>query len=709
MTSMQLPRIDVHQKSLPTLLDMMSSGALQIPRFQRDFVWSLPKTRALLDSIYKEFPIGTFFLWKAPMDAPHLSRPLDELGLPAPAAGTAINYILDGQQRLTSLYVTMNALEFAGRDYGRICLDLEAGSRFLEGDGESFEEPLFVYRAPDAKRLVSLTQVIGVDHLAVFGGLSDELKPAFDRLSKLLATYPFSVVSIQEQSLGDAVEIFQRINQGGKRLGRYDLVCANVWTVEFDFRKKVEEVNDSFADKGFGSIDNTIYTQTFALALHGKCTTTAELSVTTDEVQVAWKRVIKCVSRAVDFAATNLGVRRAEYLPYRGIVTVLAAYFYGSDRANPTEEERRTLWEWFWRVTLSERYGSTSPSRMAEDLRLLLKAREGEPVVFSYPSKVTPEVVLRTKMTNTASAIRNAVICMLALRHPLNLKNGSPIDLGETFFSDLNRTERHHIFPVSYLNSRPGTKSKVNLVPNFCFIPADLNKEIGARQPSDYLREYQEQNTQFEAVAQSHVLPVADSSPIWTDDFDQFLAVRAELISDALTLLPEAGPSPMIEDSGGVGGALQFTDQEARVDSVERVLRTLIHARLTAAAGDGYWKATIPGDIQGNVKERIKERLSRHPYEARPESALDRLGFCDVSDYEKILMVNWGHFGHLFGRKDELQRHMTAYRHLRNAVQHNREPSPVEGPAGEAALVWFEGILTQADEDQEPSAEDLEG
>ena len=287
MTSMQLPRIDVHQKSLPTLLNMMSSGALQIPRFQRDFVWSLPKTRALLDSIYKEFPIGTFFLWKAPMDAPHLSRPLDELGLPAPAAGTAINYILDGQQRLTSLYVTMNALEFAGRDYGRICLDLEAGSRFLEGDGESFEEPLFVYRAPDAKRLVSLTQVIGVDHLAVFGGLSDELKPAFHRLSKLLATYPFSVVSIQEQSLGDAVEIFQRINQGGKRLGRYDLVCANVWTVEFDFRKKVEEVNDSFADKGFGSIDNTIYTQTFALALHGKCTTTAELSITTDEVQVA--------------------------------------------------------------------------------------------------------------------------------------------------------------------------------------------------------------------------------------------------------------------------------------------------------------------------------------------------------------------------------------------------------------------------------------
>ena len=145
------------------------------------------------------------------------------------------------------------------------------------------------------------------------------------------------------------------------------------------------------------------------------------------------------------------------------------------------------------------------------------------------------------------------------------------------------------------------------------------------------------------------------------------------------------------------------------MDSVERVLRALIHAQLTGVAGDGYWKATIPGDIQGNVKERIKERLSRHPYEARPESALDRLGFCDVSDYEKILMVNWAHFGHLFARKDELQRHMTAYRHLRNAVQHNREPSPVEGPAGEAALVWFEGILTQVHEDQEPTVEEFEG
>src|SRR5215207_3532924 len=99
---MQLPKIDVQRDSLASILMNMKTGALQVPRFQRDFVWPLTKTRALLDSMYKEFPIGTFFLWRAPEGSPPLYRPLDELGIPGPQPGAKVSYILDGQQRLSS-------------------------------------------------------------------------------------------------------------------------------------------------------------------------------------------------------------------------------------------------------------------------------------------------------------------------------------------------------------------------------------------------------------------------------------------------------------------------------------------------------------------------------------------------------------------------------------------------------------------------------
>ena len=84
---MQQPRIDVQPQKLSQLLNDMELGKLQVPRFQRDFVWPLTKTRRLLDSMYKEFPVGTFFLWRAPAGSPLLSRPLTELGIPKPKEG----------------------------------------------------------------------------------------------------------------------------------------------------------------------------------------------------------------------------------------------------------------------------------------------------------------------------------------------------------------------------------------------------------------------------------------------------------------------------------------------------------------------------------------------------------------------------------------------------------------------------------------------
>ena len=95
-STMQESKIHVEKLELATLYNNMHQGQLQIPRFQRDFVWPVSKTQALLDSMFKEFPIGTFFLWEAPAGAPLLSRPLPELGIPAPEPGKPVTYILDG-------------------------------------------------------------------------------------------------------------------------------------------------------------------------------------------------------------------------------------------------------------------------------------------------------------------------------------------------------------------------------------------------------------------------------------------------------------------------------------------------------------------------------------------------------------------------------------------------------------------------------------
>jgi len=658
--------------------------------------------------MYKEFPIGTFFLWRAPMGSPPLSRPLTELGIPSPQAGMPVSYILDGQQCLTSLYAVIEGLTIDSKDYGRICLDLETATRFEKNKDESFEEDIFVYGTSDNKRYVAVHDLVGPNSLIIFDGIDQEWKPAFNKARNLFTTYPFSVVWIQEQTLGDAVVIFQRINQAGKRLSRYDLVCANVWTEDFDFRRRVADVNKKFNQQGFGKLDETIYTQTFALVIKDQCITAIELSLQAEEILQVWNGVIRALEVAVDFAFSSLGVKRAEYMPYRGLLVVLAYYFYHRGNSAISAQERIMLWNWFWQVTLSERYSSTSPSRMAEDAKRLRSLKDGQPVSFNYPSKVTVEAVARTKITSTTSALRNAVLCLLALREPRNFKDNSPVNLTDSFFTNLKKPERHHIFPVSYLKTNRVLTLQVHLLPNFCFIPADLNKEILSKAPADYLAEYQRKNPSFALSIASHLVPIGPGAAVWKNDFSGFLAERAQLIANELNKLVEAGPSAPSEEA-----------PLAEVDVLEIRLRDFIDHRLISVMGAHYWRKTMPGDVVTKVKGFIEEWKARHPYEDEPRSGRQRLDFCDVGDYEKIIMKNWDQFGEFFGqRKDELSKHMAAYRALRNCVQHNRPPTDVEQKNGDAALLWLGRILDQYYRDiaaaveengEEASAEEIEG
>lgn len=694
---MQLPKIVVQPQSLAAILTSMKTGDLQIPRFQREFVWPISKTRALLDSMYKEFPIGTFFLWKAPDGIPPLSRPLKELGIPGPQPGARVSYILDGQQRLTSLYCVVNGIDIDSKEYGKICINLEAATEFDANKEEDFNKDIFVYRSSDNKQYIAVKDLTGMNALSLYDGVPPQWKPAFNKAYTLFQTYPFSVVFIQEQTLADAIVIFQRINQAGQRLSRYDLVCANVWRDDFDFRKHVSEANKFFDQHGFGELDETIFTQTFALVLHDACSTVAELSLQTDEVKKAWKDVIRALGLAVDFVVNNLGVKKAAFLPYRGQLVVLAYFFYHRGTGAISANEREMLWDWFWRVTLSERYSSTSPTRMAEDARKMRGFLEGELPRFNYPLTATVDEVLRTKMSSTTSALRNGVLCMLALKQPRNFKDNSPVNLSDSFFSDLKQPERHHIFPVGYLKAHSINPNQVNLLANFCFIPSDLNKEIGARAPHEYLQQYKTENPNFDSAVQSHLIPIDKDSVVWKKDpsaFAVFLQERAKLLADELAKLVNDGPIGNLPaaDPGTV-------EPHSDVDILEVQIRDFIDARLTAVAGINYWKKTMPGDVVVFVKERITSHLSHHPYLDALEynSGRARLDFCDVSHYDKIIMKNWDVFGEVFQRKDDFQTHMNAFRNLRNCIQHNRKPTQVEQKNGEAAILWIRGALDKFD------------
>ena len=146
--------------ALPTLMNNIEQGLVKIPQFQRDFVWPLKRSATLIDSILKGYPIGTFILWKT-KEPLRFVRNIGGAELPGTPPGDFVQHVLDGQQRLTSLYATYHGLpvERAERvdDFAEIYIDLDAST------DNSQEEQVAVVGVGD-KDPTSVVRVVDLLH-----------------------------------------------------------------------------------------------------------------------------------------------------------------------------------------------------------------------------------------------------------------------------------------------------------------------------------------------------------------------------------------------------------------------------------------------------------------------------------------------------------------------------------------------------------------
>lgn len=255
--------------------------------------------------------------------------------------------------------------------------------------------------------------------------------------------------------------------------------------------------------------------------------------MSTGEMENEWEETIQSINLAIDFLRANLGVKRNDFLPYRGIIPVIAYYFYKSGNRSVSLVHKENMKKWFWRVSFSERYARAVPTLMGEDIKLFDQLIKGEDIVIDYSVDLDAETVKNVQMYTT-SAVKSAVLCLLAIGEPKHFRNNTPIQLDDAYFSDFNAPEKHHIFPASFLQEQGIWESSLA---NFCFIPAELNKEISNMKPSEYFEQLRNENPQFETTMASHLIPVDKASGIWTDDYSKFIGQRAALIMKQIELV----------------------------------------------------------------------------------------------------------------------------------------------------------------------------
>lgn len=679
---MRSEKIKVEPLSFAFVMKAMAEGQFRIPRFQRTFVWERSRIQNLLDSMYQEYPIGTIFLWKAPSEYNHMIRSVEYLGQPALEDHRPYTFILDGQQRLTSLYVTINGLQIKGENYGKIVVDL----------ANTEVSKFFQYRQPDNRRWVSVRDLVANDVFTLYESLPAEYRQRFQDIRQRLTTYPFSVVSVSQMNLDDAIEIFERINQQSKRLTRYDLIAATVLTDEFDLRERSKRDIIDPHKSTFGDIQETNVPQALSLNIRNSTEHSTQMSLTSAEVRQVWLRTVDCFRLAVDYVKSNLGVKRSDFLPYSAILPVLAYYFYyGKSDVVKSSFHREQIEKWFWRTAFAERYSGASQTRMTEDAEQIRKLIDSEtPFDFDrMPVTLDEKALIQASMQSSTSAVRNGILCMLALRRPVHPLNRAEVNLDDAWFNQFTRAERHHVFSPDIIEAHAQIASKraVHRIPNFCFFTEDISMEIGKSSPSAYFGQLRERYDEHELtqILRTHLLPGDSESGIWSDNYKVFLNQRAHLM--------------VVEIRKLCGLTLRVAEEyrSPLIDEVEIAIRDLIHTVLSAQHGLDYFKRAIPDDVRTHVEERIEKQIANVPGTSKSQfnNPRLRLDHVDVADYQRIIpsSQNWSNFSRFFRSKPDFERYANDFRLYRNAIKHNQAIDTLLEMRGQTAILWFSRAL----------------
>lgn len=673
----------------------ITNRKIQIPPFQRSFVWQPSDIRYLLDSIYRGYPVGSFIFWKTSRKLPR-TRNIGNLSLDSKdiSQGTEISYVLDGQQRITSLYAAVKESTIDDEKY-RFLFDLR-GKKFIVG--KSDDEGNGNLLAKDNNNLqISIGTIFSesrASYRQIIRQYPDEYEAILDNLYDRFVSYRFSVIQVidqnpstdekQTEGVRQVVRMFSRINETGRKLTVVAKMVARCWGEGFDLRESL----DAFfsREKELEVIREETLLQTASVILNFKKARSRDILDKTNirKLEAEWDNIILAFMLAVEFVRSKVKVRTLDYLPFDILLVPLAYVFY----KKPALDHKQTqiVENWFWRACLSNRYDATVEAKIEEDCDAFDELLEGKKPTFDY---LIDWETLKSRLVAQRYNLRNAfvktILALYSYADPKNLADGRAVSF-EKVFSGYYKHNLHHIFPQAYLRKHePEKKDMFDSVMNIMFIPAITNNEIRDAAPGKYLTDLQNENEEFDEILQSHYIPKYQKSGLPENKFLEFLDYRANQLFKAFRVR-----------TGIASPTEEYFDKNPSkpIDILENRMRNIIHETLRQQVEGSYWGDYIPTDIQTAVDKKIQEDLKRHPYKLEEYMRDDvRITFLDIMDYSKIILLNWSVFGQIFSSKGEIELRFLALKNYRNPVKHGRELSEVDKQKGEAAVLWLEKIL----------------
>lgn len=558
------------EPSLGDLLNDIHQGKVQLPDFQRGWVWDDDHIRSLIASLSLSYPIGAVMLLQTGGEGVQFQpRPIE--GVTLEAAIKPEFLILDGQQRMTSLYLSLLSGKpvltrtSKGKDIDRVYY-LEISKCLDEGE-DRMDAVLSL--PPDRKVTSDFGRKIELDastnekeyELGVFPlpalfdqttyngwrrgfqkhfRTDDARLDQFDNFeSEVLGrfhSYRIPTIELLSNTPKEAVcQVFEKVNTGGVTLTVFELVTAIFAADNFNLRDDWRDRENRLHEHAvLRAIDATNFlTACTLLASYRRhvdsgaavsCKRKDVLRLSLEDFKNSADDVEKGMITAARFLAREKVFDDAN-LPYSTQLIPLSAICAHLGNRFEEDQTRQKLARWYWCGVFGELYGGANESRYAFDVPEVLNWLDGgdEPRTIRDAGF---DPVRLLSLQSRLSAAYKGLYARLMKAGSLDFLNADPIEI--TSYFDL-AIDIHHIFPSSYCQKQGLPKSKWNSVVNKAPLSSRTNRTVGGRAPSEYIAALEGGHHKLPPERVDELLASHKINPLLlrNDEFDLFIRDRA--------------------------------------------------------------------------------------------------------------------------------------------------------------------------------------
>jgi hypothetical protein len=532
-------RIKPDSKHISTFLDDLLSRKYQIPTFQREIVWDKNNIKKLWDSIFRFYPLGSFLIWKTSVKL-HNHRDIGGFVIHDENEHlTEYQYILDGQQRTTSLLTSLYGRKILGKeDFNpTLYIDLTVEEQ-TDPEEENYKKMFLFWDEIDDKNgqqksntqkkirydeglIVKLNDIRQdyekveeriVEHPS--GNYKEYQHPVRKFLRKIKSifdNYKISFIELKGIQVNEVCQIFERINQEGKPLSIFDIIVAKTYKPKTDsspgfyLRELIEKFRKTNSSN-YLELDDLTFLQILAILIKQNIPDSGIVNITdkylnnmkTEQIEHVWQNGTDAMLRTFDFLENHLHLKGPQLVPYRYFYLTLATYFYTN--RNP---DYQFLKEYFWYHSFHTDDLLANTQHLFKHIELLDSQKQKKAIDLE-PFKIDRDK-LRKASYSSKGRMSRAVLSLYANQDPKDWKLPDRSVLVDVYYALTDKPNLHHIFPDNYIRNHPGTnKLDVNSIMNIAYLTQITNLEISDKNPLVYLKDYDV--PAFADVMRSHLI-----------------------------------------------------------------------------------------------------------------------------------------------------------------------------------------------------------